>query len=156
MGTKCYDYILADRIVIPEEQRAHYDESVVYLPNSYLPHDRQRIIATPAPVRTDCGLPAEGFVFCCFNATYKIGVDTFEVWMRLLREVEDSVLWLSAAPVGAVRNLRHEAEARGIEHMAQAAQLRWAGGGEADVGHGAIQAQASRSSASTRWVWASR
>ena len=84
-GADFIDYILADATVIPEEHRAFYSEEVVWLPDSYLITDDRRVIAERTPSRSECGLPEDGFVFCCFNNTYKLGPETFQVWMRLLK-----------------------------------------------------------------------
>lgn len=114
MGASFIDYILADPTVIPESQQIFYREKVVYLPDCYLPHDRARIIGQ-APSRAQAGLPERGFVFASFNNSYKFAPATFDIWMRLLRGVEGSVLWLSQANPAAMRNLRREAEARGVD-----------------------------------------
>jgi predicted O-linked N-acetylglucosamine transferase (SPINDLY family) len=113
-GADYLDYLIADAIVAPPEQAAHYAEKLVHLPHSYLPADDCRAIGERVPSRIEAGLPAEGFVFCCFNNVYKITPSIFGIWMRLLREVEKSVLWLSQADASAVRNLKREAEARGV------------------------------------------
>jgi predicted O-linked N-acetylglucosamine transferase (SPINDLY family) len=114
MGAPYIDYVLADRFIIPEEQQEFYDEKVVYLPHSYLPNDATRPIAERTPSRAEAGLPDDGFVFCSFNMVYKITPDIFDVWMRLLAQVEGSVLWLPESNPGAVANLRREAQARGV------------------------------------------
>lgn len=114
MGVDHIDYILADRIVIPEDQQSCYSERVVYLPESYQPNDQRREIADRTPTRAEAGLPATGFVFCSFNSSYKITPAIFGVWMRLLREVEGSVLWLLDDNALAICNLRREAEQRGV------------------------------------------
>jgi predicted O-linked N-acetylglucosamine transferase (SPINDLY family) len=114
MGAPFIDYILADRLVIPEGQEIHYSEKVVYLPHSYLPTDGTRAIAEATPSRAECGLPESGFVFACFNNTHKIAPEVFDVWMRLLRRVEGSVLWLRSANPGAAHNLRREAVSRNV------------------------------------------
>jgi len=114
MGAEYLDYILADRRVIPEEDRRYYTESVVYLPDTYQPNDRNRRIAETVPTRAEAGLPETGFVFCSFNNNYKITPDVFDAWMRLLDGVDGSVLWLLEGNAAAVRNLRREAEHRGI------------------------------------------
>lgn len=114
LGQDYCDYIIADRFVIPEESRAHYAEQVVYLPDSFMVQDSGRRISERTPSRAEAGLPEAGFVFCGFNNTYKITPDLFDVWMRLLRQIEGSVLWLSTLNAHAPRNLRREAEARGI------------------------------------------
>jgi protein O-GlcNAc transferase len=108
------DYIIADRVVIPESDRAFYLEKVAYLPNCYQPNDAKRAIASRTPTRAESGLPERGFVFCSFNAHYKIAPPVFDIWMRLLHAVEDSVLWLAPGSDAVVRNLRWEAFERGI------------------------------------------
>jgi predicted O-linked N-acetylglucosamine transferase (SPINDLY family) len=115
MGTPHIDYILADRFVIPEAKRASYSEKVVYLPNSYMPTDSQLKISDRSPRRLEHGLPETGFVFCSFNNAYKITPEIFGVWMRLLRAIDGSALWLSETNETATRNLRHRAQSLGID-----------------------------------------
>ena len=114
MGAAHIDYIIADALVIPDDQRACYTEKVVYLPHSYQANDSNRPIAPSAPTRREAGLPESGFVFCCFNSCYKFTPAVFDVWMRLLLEVEGSVLWLLDCDAAATRNLRRNAELRGV------------------------------------------
>ena len=114
MGHPAWDYIIADRHVIPKDLRCHYSEQVVHLPGSFMVTDDRRNMSERTPSRADAGLPESCFVFCCFNNSYKITPDVFDVWMRLLENVGDSVLWLAAANARAVANLRREAEARGV------------------------------------------
>jgi len=108
------DYIIADRFVIPERTRNDYSEKVVYLPDTFMATDGSRQISAHTPSRAEMGLPSDAFVFCCFNAAYKITPDMFDIWMRLLSMVEGSVLWLAGANERASSNLRREAETRGI------------------------------------------
>lgn len=105
-AAQCIDYIVADRTIIPAESRPHYSEKVVYLPNSYQVNDRQRQIADREFSRTELGLPPAGFVFCCFNNAYKITPGTFDGWMRILGQVDGSVLWLLEGNRTAAQNLR--------------------------------------------------
>ena len=114
MGAEYIDYILVDRWVVPEEERQYYAEKVVYLPDSYQVNDSKRRIAKRTPSRAKLGLPEKGFVFCSFNNNYKITPFMFDIWMRLLRQVEGSVLWLLEGNAAVVRNLRREAEKRGV------------------------------------------
>jgi predicted O-linked N-acetylglucosamine transferase (SPINDLY family) len=114
MGMSFFDYIIADRVVIPPEHHAYYSEKVVYLPDTFFPTDRKRRIAERTPSRAELGLPENGFVFTCHNTVYKISPEIFDVWMRLLRTVEGSALWLGAADALASENLRREAERRGV------------------------------------------
>jgi protein O-GlcNAc transferase len=115
MGADYIDYLIGDPTVIPPEQQAHYTEKIVYLPHCYLPNDStRRIDATPT--RKQENLPPHGFVFCCFNATYKIMPETFSSWMRILARVDGSVLWLSAlTDPAAADNLQREAHRCGID-----------------------------------------
>ena len=115
MAAGFIDYLVGDAIVTPPEHDTFYTEEVVRLPGSYQVNDRQRLIAPEAPSREACGLPAEGFVFCCFNNNYKISPAVFDVWMRLLRQVPGSVLWLLQDNPDAMANLRAETQARGVE-----------------------------------------
>jgi predicted O-linked N-acetylglucosamine transferase (SPINDLY family) len=114
MGASYMDYIIADRVVIPPAHQVHYSEKVAYLPHCYQPNDRTRHVAAEIPSRAEAGLPPAGFVFCCFNAGYKIGPEMFDIWMRLLGNVEMSVLWLLDENPAAQRNLKREAQARGM------------------------------------------
>ena len=113
-GLQFFDYIIADPVVIPDSHRALYTEQVIYLPHTYMPNDRTREIAARVPSRADTGLPETGFVFACQNSEYKITPEIFGVWMRLLKTIDDSVLWLKTPNPTAKLNLRREAIARGI------------------------------------------
>jgi protein O-GlcNAc transferase len=115
MGADFIDYIIADPIVLPMDDQVYYDEKIVHLPECYQPNDRQRKIGNIMPTRRDCGLPEQGFVFCCFNNTYKITSRIFDIWMRLLHRVEGSVLWLFDAHPDVRANLAREAAGRGID-----------------------------------------
>jgi len=115
MGAEYMDYILADRHVIPENHGQYFTERVVYLPDTFQANDSKRRIAEHTPSRAEVGLPDDGFVFCSFNNSYKISPAFFDVWMRLLKGVTGSVLWLIANNVTVESNLRREAANRGIE-----------------------------------------
>jgi predicted O-linked N-acetylglucosamine transferase (SPINDLY family) len=113
MGTPHIDYVIADRVVIPDAQRALFSEKVAYLPFSYYPNGREPH-GDKAVARADVGLPDGAFVFCCFNNSFKILPDVFDAWMRILSEVEGSVLWLLEDNEMASANLRKEAAVRGV------------------------------------------
>ena len=113
MGVDYVDYLIADPVIIPREHQAFYTEQIAYLPDTYQCNDRKRRAAERTPTRFEAGLPS-GFVFCCFNNNHKIAPEIFDVWMRLLRGVEGSVLWLLQDSAAVVGNLKREASARGI------------------------------------------
>ena len=115
LGTEFIDYIVADSIVIPEENRKYYSEQIIYLPYSYQPNDDSRKISQGKFTRRSTGLPNDSFVFCCFNNCYKISPSEFDIWMRLLSRVSGSVLWLMKTNEWAEQNLKKEAQARGID-----------------------------------------
>lgn len=114
MGAGFIDYIIGDKDVIPEGDEIFFAEKVVRLPDSYQVNGSGRVKSAKIPGRADACLPESGFVFCCFNGNYKITPDVFDIWMRLLNRVEGSVLWLLEGNAAASRNLRLEAEARGV------------------------------------------
>ncbi len=126
MGAPFMDYLVADKTLIPVENQRYFAENIVYLPDSYQPNDRQRAISDKHFTRAELGLPESGFVFCCFNNSYKILPETFDVWMRILEQVKDSVLWLleGSNPLVA-QNLKQTAAAKGIapERLIFAAQM---------------------------------
>ncbi len=115
MGAEYIDYLIADRVLIPESSRPYYTEKIVSLPNSYQVNDTKRRIAEKIFTREECGLPGSGFVFCCFNNNYKITPATFDGWMRMLKAVPESLLWLYEDNPKAADNLRREAAARGVD-----------------------------------------
>ena len=92
MGAEYYDYLIADPVIIPQDYQQYYSEKIVYLP-SYQVNDNQREISEKVFTRSELGLPADDFVFCCFNNNYKITPSTFDSWMRILLAVEGSVLF---------------------------------------------------------------
>ena len=115
LGAEWYDYVLTDRFVCPPAQQPFFTERFLYLPDCYCPSDTRRAVAAFRPDRMACGLPEQGFVFCCFNSTYKILPAVFDIWMRLLRQIPGSVLWLAPGNATACANLRREAGDRGID-----------------------------------------
>jgi predicted O-linked N-acetylglucosamine transferase (SPINDLY family) len=115
MGADYIDYIIADKTLIPLDAQSGYTEKVVQLPNSYQVNDRKRLISDRQFTRQELGLPEHGFVFCCFNNNFKILPATFAGWMRILKAVEGSVLWLFQDNPWAVENLKREALNHGID-----------------------------------------
>jgi predicted O-linked N-acetylglucosamine transferase (SPINDLY family) len=114
MGADFIDYIIVDRFLVPPDQQPFFSERLVHLPECYLCTDDKREIAERTPTRAECGLPEARFVFCCFNNAFKITPAFFDIWMRLLRSVPGSVLWLLDANPLARANLAREATARGV------------------------------------------
>ena len=115
MGANYIDYIIADGTLVPQSHQQDYSEKIVYLPNSYQVNDTKRAISEKVFSREEMGLPRDGFVFCCFNNSYKIVPEVFDCWMRIIKRVKGSVLWLLESSEIATCNLRIEANTRGID-----------------------------------------
>jgi predicted O-linked N-acetylglucosamine transferase (SPINDLY family) len=115
IGAPWLDYIIADATVLPFADQPFYSEKIVHLPRCYQPNDRARAIAPDIPTRAETGLPADGFVFCSFNAAWKITPAMFAVWMRLLIAVPGSVLWLLEDNADMPGHLRAAACVHGID-----------------------------------------
>ena len=115
LGADYVDYIIADKSLIPTDSQSCYSEKVVYLPNSFQVNDRKRLISDRQFTRQELGLPENGFVYCCFHNNYKILPATFDSWMRILKAVEGSVLWLFQDNPWVVDNLKNEALNYGVE-----------------------------------------
>ncbi|HSH72873.1 MAG TPA: tetratricopeptide repeat protein [Methylophilaceae bacterium] len=112
-GQALFDYLLSDAFITQPQHADNYAEQLALLPDCYQPNDRKRPIAKAAS-RAECSLPDDAFVFCCFNQTFKILPDMFDIWMRLLQAVPNSVLWLLECNSRAKANLLNEAQARGV------------------------------------------
>ena len=115
MGANFMDYIVADPVTIPDVSRNFYSEKIIYMPHTYQANDDKRKIARTNSKRVDFNLPDKGFVFCCFNQIYKISPKEFNIWMRLLKNVNNSVLWLIKSNKWVEQNLSKEAKQQGID-----------------------------------------
>ncbi|WP_299850627.1 tetratricopeptide repeat protein [uncultured Roseovarius sp.] len=115
MGSPCMDYLIADPVVVPEKEREHYSEQIIHMPHSYQPTDEHREIAQTNDTRADHGLPEKAIVLCCFNSCYKLAPAEFDIWMRVLKQTDDAVLWLLDPGEEGQANLRSEAESRGVD-----------------------------------------
>jgi len=114
LGSPYFDYLMADKTIIPENMMAHYSEKIAYIP-SYQVNDSHRKISDKAMGREFFSLPKETFVFTCFNNNYKITPDTFSSWMRILKAVDQSVLYLYADNEWAQANLKEQALKSGVD-----------------------------------------
>jgi predicted O-linked N-acetylglucosamine transferase (SPINDLY family) len=115
MGADYIDYLIADETVIPVPHQRHYTEKIGYMPDTYFVRDTRQHPPSSVSSRSEAGLPEQGFVFCCFNNNQKIRPDIFDEWMRILKRVPNSVLWLLEDNEIAADNLRKESESRGVD-----------------------------------------
>jgi protein O-GlcNAc transferase len=107
-----FDYILADKTIAPNQE--DFSEKLLYLP-CYQPNDSQRPVSNKPATRMDVGLQGSNFVFCCFNQTFKISAEVFAVWMRLLKQTPNSVLWFLECNQWAKSNLQAAASLAGVD-----------------------------------------
>jgi predicted O-linked N-acetylglucosamine transferase (SPINDLY family) len=113
MGSAHHHYIIADPIVVPEEDEIFYSEKVLRLP-CYQPNDRKRVVASNPPTREEAGLPADRFVYCCLNGCQKLTPEVFRSWLIILQQVPESVLWLLSGGASADTRIREIAAASGL------------------------------------------
>ena len=114
-GADCIDYLIADKVIIPDKFKKFYSEKVIYMPNCYQCNDSNRKTSEREFSKTQLGLPENAFVFACFNANNKITSTEFDIWMNLLKKIQNSVLWLYKSNNYSVINLKKESEKRGVE-----------------------------------------
>lgn len=114
-GADYIDYILGDSWVTPQENAAYFAEKIIQLPWNYMINSLRSVPLQPCPGRAELGLPAEGFIYCCFNNSYKIDPHVFGLWMEILRQVPDSVLWLYRTSDLVDQNLRQAAQKCGMD-----------------------------------------
>ena len=105
-SSDCIDYLIADKIVIPEENKNYYSENIIYLPNSYQVNDSNPDLSKKIFSKKDFNLPENKFIFCCFNHNFKILPEMFEIWMTILKKVKNSVIWLLIDNETAQNNLK--------------------------------------------------
>ena len=115
MGADYIDYIIADKILIPDKFENFYSENIIRLPHSYMPTDNTRIISNKPVSRKEQGLPEDGIVFCCFNNSYKISSIEFDIWMLIVGRIDNSVLWLNIKNKLVRENICRAAQIRGID-----------------------------------------
>jgi protein O-GlcNAc transferase len=114
-GADCIDYTLADVVVVPPEHTTHYSEKVIHLPHCYQANDDMQAISNRSVDRKDYNLPLDSFVYCSFNQPYKIDANLFDIWMRILKNVNSSVLWLIERSPLATDNLKQAAVKAGVD-----------------------------------------
>jgi len=114
MGSKCYDFIIADEIILPKNERKNFVETVAYLPNCYQPKQDKITIRNKNFSKKDVGLPENSFVFASLNNNFKITPIIFKAWMEILKKTENSVLWILVDDITAKKNIEKEATNCGV------------------------------------------
>ena len=115
MGSKYFDYIVADHTLISPENKDYFSEKIVYMPDSYQSNISEREVSNKTILRSELELPENAFVFSCFNNIHKITPPTFESWMRILNSVDHSVLWLYANDESVISNILETASRFGVD-----------------------------------------
>lgn len=114
LGSEIYDYIIADKIILPKKAQKDYLEKIIYLPNCYQPNQKSRDISKKNFTKEDFGIPKKSFVFGCFNNSYKITPIFFNSWMRILSKTNNTILWLLQSDHEGRKNILKEASKHGI------------------------------------------
>ena len=114
-GCNTMDYLIADSVLISDQNRKFYTEKIIYMPNSYQINESKKKISTKKFTRKDFGLNEDSFVFCCFNQTYKILPEIFNLWVKILKNVENSIIWLLSDNKISELNLKKEFNKNGID-----------------------------------------
>lgn len=115
MGSSYYDYTIVDRFVAPEGADQFFDEKLVRMPECFQINDTARPQILASLTREECGLPAQGFVFADFNQSFKIQPEMFDAWVKILKKVPNSVLWLADGHHAYIRNIRAAWVAAGLD-----------------------------------------
>jgi protein O-GlcNAc transferase len=115
MGAEFMDYAIADQVVCPPGDEQFVTEELMLLPNTYCPYDITTSNLPTSMTRQEAALSEHGIVFCCFSASYRIEPTVFALWLRLLRQIPGSVLWLVSRQENVMANLQREAERQGID-----------------------------------------
>ena len=114
IGTNKIDYIIADKNLINEEDKEFYSEKVIYLPNSYQPNEKNRVLSKKKLTKKELNLPDDKFIFCCFNSNQKILKNVFNLWVEILAKTPKSILWLLSKNKRFIKNLKEEFEKKNI------------------------------------------
>ena len=113
-GLNNMDYLIADKTVIPDSCRKFYSEKIIYMPNTFMPGDDTQKISEKNLKRKDFDIPDNAIIYCCFNKSYKITPDIFDIWINIINEVENSVLWLNISNDQARINIINYAKKKGL------------------------------------------
>ena len=114
-GLKNMDYLIADENVINNNSRQYYSEKIIYLPNSFMPNNENQNISEKKFTKADEGLPENSLVYCCFNKHYKITPKIFDIWVDILKDVENSIIWLNSAEEQTKKNIFDYSKSRGLD-----------------------------------------
>ncbi len=113
-ASKSIDYIIADKIVIPEKNKKFFSEKIIYLPHSYQPSERIRTLSEKKITKEELSLPQNEFIFCCFNTNKKILPNTLKLWSEILKEIPKSILWLLSNNENFKENIKFEFEKKNV------------------------------------------
>ena len=113
-ASKSIDYIIADKIVIPEKNKKFFSEKIIYLPHSYQPSERIRTLSEKKITKEELSLPQNEFIFCCFNTNKKILPNTLKLWSEILKEIPKSILWLLSNNENFKKNIKFEFEKKNV------------------------------------------
>ena len=114
-GSNCIDYIVADKTLILDEYKKFFSEKIIYLPDTYQPNEETKEISNKNIKKKDIDLPEDKFIFCCFNGHQKITPKMFSIWMEILRNAKNSILWLLKDNDYSEKNLKEFAKKENVD-----------------------------------------
>ena len=114
LGADFMDYCVVDHVVVPPEHSSFMHEKLIFLPPSYQVNDYKQLAKPRLTAKTEHGLPLEGAVLCALNSSYKITPDMFSIWVSILLEQEQAIIWLLEDTDSVVNNLREFSLQRGV------------------------------------------
>ncbi len=114
-GSQLIDYIIADKVLIPDQNQKYFSEKIIYLPDTYQANEDTKIISEKNFTKEQFGLPKDKFIFCSFNSNHKINVKTFDLWMKILLQTKNSILWIMHDNELSKENLKNFALNKGVD-----------------------------------------
>lgn len=113
-GASYFDYLIVDKILVPEKLAKYCSEKLIYMPDCYQINSKIKP-STKRLKRSDFGLREDSIVLASFNQPHKLNIELFKTWLRILKKAPKSVLWVHVGNSMAEQNIKEFAESHGVE-----------------------------------------
>ena len=113
-GLPWYDYMIADAWTVPSEKERWFTEKIIRMPHCYHCVDTNPETYPGLAPKSILGLPEKGTIFACLNSPFKITPHYWDMWMRILKAVPDSILWLRSFNFETDEKFKEEAKKRDV------------------------------------------
>ncbi len=115
IGGRVVDYIVGDDYTVPPEVESMYPEKVIKLSKTYQINDFASRTLPDKPSRQSVGLPEGSYLILgMFNAINKVDSTVWEAWMRIMKAVPKSLMWLLDPGPVARQFIAKETEKHGV------------------------------------------